>query len=240
LQELKPYGVAVDGLDNPEYPPPSTGFLVTTMTTTMTLREIPLSAKTRHEALIRQLSPAAKVWVNGATIRVKATGRLPTDTELRATVRANTWSVLGSQGGQDIEALAFLVMMEAAKSAREDLKAAMDAVRHENEKVNAVKVAPAGKTNSTKIEWPPRGIAAAQVSVRGATSRIAPAPAKTSLLSRELSSNQEHLDNMGDMTQLMQMRLQKYLDAYSKMFEMLSNVMKKMSATSASIVQNLK
>ena len=206
----------------------------------MTVPEIPLSAQTRHDALMRQLSPAAKVWVRTATMRVKATGRLPTEAELRATVHATTWSALGSLAGQDIAAIAFIVLMEAAKSAREDLMAIMDAVRHENETKNAVKVAPVEKTKSTRIEWPPRKIAAATVSIRGATSQMAPAPLQTGLLSRELSSSQDHLDTMGDMTQLMQMRLQKYLDAYSKLYEMLSNVMKKMFATSANIAQNLK
>jgi methylmalonyl-CoA mutase cobalamin-binding subunit len=48
------------------------------------------------------------------------------------------------------------------------------------------------------------------------------------------------LDTMGDMSQIMQMRLQKYLDAYTKCFEMLSNVMHKMGNTSSQIAQNMK
>jgi hypothetical protein len=45
---------------------------------------------------------------------------------------------------------------------------------------------------------------------------------------------------MGDMSSLMQMRLQKYLDAYTKCFEMLSNAMQKMASTSDAVVQNMK
>jgi hypothetical protein len=45
---------------------------------------------------------------------------------------------------------------------------------------------------------------------------------------------------LGDQTQLMQMRLQKYLDAYTKCFEMLSNIMKRISQTSEEMAQNLK
>jgi methylmalonyl-CoA mutase cobalamin-binding subunit len=48
------------------------------------------------------------------------------------------------------------------------------------------------------------------------------------------------LDAMGDMSSLMQMRLQKYLDAYTKCFETLSNVMHKMARTSDAVVQNMK
>ena len=42
------------------------------------------------------------------------------------------WAVLGSMNGQDIEAIAFLVLMQAAKSAQEDLKAIMAAVKAVN------------------------------------------------------------------------------------------------------------
>ena len=40
-----------------------------------------------------------------------------------------TYPLLGNMGDGDIMALAFAVMMEAAKSAREDLKSIMDGVR---------------------------------------------------------------------------------------------------------------
>lgn len=47
-------------------------------------------------------------------------------------------------------------------------------------------------------------------------------------------------DTLADMTMLMQMRLQKYLDAYSRMFEMLSNVLRKIAATQTALIANLK
>lgn len=46
---------------------------------------------------------------------------------------STSYSVLGSMNGADIEALCFIVMMEASKSAREDLKAIMDGVKQINE-----------------------------------------------------------------------------------------------------------
>ncbi len=48
------------------------------------------------------------------------------------------------------------------------------------------------------------------------------------------------LDSMSDMSQLFQMRLQKYLDTYTKMFEMLSNVLKRIGETKDAIAQNIK
>ena len=47
---------------------------------------------------------------------------------------ANTeiYAVLGAMNGADIEAIAFLVLMQAAKSAQEDLKAIMNQVKKIN------------------------------------------------------------------------------------------------------------
>jgi hypothetical protein len=60
----------------------------------------------------------------------------PTNTELQQQIdhlskllHEMNWAVLGSMNGGDIEALAFLVLMAAAKSAQEDLKAIMAQVK---------------------------------------------------------------------------------------------------------------
>jgi hypothetical protein len=50
-----------------------------------------------------------------------------------ATTSTTNWAVLGSMNGQDIEAIAFLVLMQAAKSAQEDLKAIMASVKAINQ-----------------------------------------------------------------------------------------------------------
>jgi len=42
------------------------------------------------------------------------------------------YPILGAMNGQDIEAIAFLVLMQAAKSAQEDLKAIMNHVKEIN------------------------------------------------------------------------------------------------------------
>ena len=53
------------------------------------------------------------------------------------------------------------------------------------------------------------------------------------------STLEDQVGEMDEATQLMQ-RLQKYLDAYTKSFSVLSNILKRISATSDSIAQNLK
>jgi hypothetical protein len=43
-----------------------------------------------------------------------------------------SYAILGSMNGQDIEAIAFLMLMQAAKSAQEDLKSIMAKVKSIN------------------------------------------------------------------------------------------------------------
>jgi len=59
-------------------------------------------------------------------------------------------TVLGDLGSADIEALAFLVLMEAAKSAQEDLKAIMDGVKA----INAEKSKQRGAASSIQKAAP--------------------------------------------------------------------------------------
>jgi hypothetical protein len=58
-------------------------------------------------------------------------------------------------------------------------------------------------------------------------------------LSAEIEAQKGQLDTLGDLTTMVQMRLQKYLDSYTKCFEMLSNIMKKMADTSGTIAKNM-
>ena len=70
-----------------------------------------------------------------------------------------TWAVLGQMNGADIEALAFIVLMDAAKSAQEDIRAVMDAVKDINEakkKLRGLLQALRQKsTTNPYMPWPP-------------------------------------------------------------------------------------
>jgi hypothetical protein len=59
-------------------------------------------------------------------------------------------------------------------------------------------------------------------------------------LTDEIAKWEDDLDTLADLTMLLQMRLQKYLDAYSKSYEMLNNILKKIGKTGGAIVQNMK
>jgi hypothetical protein len=89
---------------------------------------IPADLEARAAALRNQATPAMLSWVHerGAAL-AKASG--PVDVAAVRTSAQTSWAVLGSMQGADIEALCFLVLMEASKSAQEDLKAIMAGVK---------------------------------------------------------------------------------------------------------------
>ncbi len=86
---------------------------------------IPADLEARADTLRRSASPAVLSFARSeAAALAKASG--PVDVSgLERRIRA----VLGDLNGADIEAVAFLVLMEAAKSAQEDLKAIMAHVK---------------------------------------------------------------------------------------------------------------
>jgi uncharacterized protein YciI len=112
---------------------------------------IPADLEARAAALKSHATPATLAWVHdqGATL-AKSTG--PVDVgAVKVKAQAN-WAVLGNMQGADIEALCFLVLMEAAKSAQEDLKAVMAHVKAINNakasQRESLATAPAPKTHT--------------------------------------------------------------------------------------------
>ena len=119
----------------------------------------------------------------------------------------------------DIQAFAFIVMMEAAKSAREDLKSIMDDVKATNSEkqrqrdiINGLHQAPAGCADNQQgcNESDPK----------------------------ETVKNK--LDSLSEMGETESLRLQMAMDRVSKFMSTLSNLLKKESETSATIIQNIK
>ena len=125
--------------------------------------------------------------------------------------------------GGDIEALAFLVLMETSKSAQDDLKSIMDGV-------NAI--------NTAKSKLPgsrdPQGaldldsILQLMLTVYGMN------------IDAEFCSMRKDLDSMSELGETDSLRLQMAMDRMSKMMSTLSNLMTKISDTNSTIVQNLK
>ena len=153
----------------------------------------------------------------------------------------------------DIEAIAFLILMEASKSAQEDLKAIMAGVKSINNqkkeqrellaKMQRQKSMTSEQLDSFKLSR--SKTVAIQKKQNPDTVRLVrsvafkKSPTKTEI-NAMVDQIKKDLDSMNEMSELDQLRLQMLMDRRSKMMETLSNLMKKFSDTQEDIIQNLK
>jgi hypothetical protein len=93
---------------------------------------IPADLEARAAALRSHATPATLAWVHERGVALGKSGA-PVDVGALRTSAQTNWAVLGTMQGADIEAICFLVLMEASKSAQEDLKAIMDGVKGINQ-----------------------------------------------------------------------------------------------------------
>jgi hypothetical protein len=126
----------------------------------------------------------------------------------------------------DIEALSFIVMMEASKSGQEDLRAIMEQVKA----ISAQKK----KVSAALKQRPERGLDPFLVS-----SLISAVTTKAEL-STVIDQIKADIDSMSEMGEMESLRLQMAMDRMSKMMSTLSNLLKKISCTASQITQNMK
>jgi len=178
------------------------------------------------------------------------------------------WNNLGSGGDSDIMAMAFIVMMEAAKSAREDLKAIMDQMKALNAAKRAMREAidkvrrdvaanaacepgPEKRaldfTRGLGSEWAYHRLRLPVLDPDAAGGvRMEPTDLHrgkiecVETLQAIVDNLKGKLDSLSEMGEMESLRLQMAMDRLSKMMSTLSNLLKKSSETAASIVQNLK
>ena len=141
--------------------------------------------------------------------------------------KPGSWGVLGSMQDGDIMALATFVMMQASKSAQEDLKAIMAGVK-------AVNAAKARQRELLGINSKQRADADM---LDGDSFVIAIASLQVDAM---LAETQDDLDSMGALGEMQQLRLQMVMDRRAKMMSALCNIMKKIADTQDNIVSNLK
>lgn len=126
----------------------------------------------------------------------------------------------------DIMASAFIVLMESAKSAREDLKAIM----------NQVKAINRGK-QALRAEL---GLAREKAAVDSDASFQLVATLYCAQVDAEIRSLKRKLDSMSEMGEMESLRLQMAMDRVTKLMSTLSNLLKKLSDTAGAITQNIK
>jgi Tfp pilus assembly protein PilP len=183
--------------------------------------EIPAEARAREARLLARASPAVKAWVRDEGRRQAKAG-VSSEGAVQAAVRAR-FSSLGALSDGDIMAIAFLVMMEAARSAQEDLKAIMAQVKS----ANAAKARQRAALQQA---------ADAKPSPYAATSTIA--ATRPSAAPREALTSGRSAGS--DLSQMDQLRLQRAMERHARAVQTLSNILKALADTQSAIISNLK
>ena len=146
------------------------------------------------------------------------------------------------RSGAAILAVAFLVMMEAAKASHEDLKAIMGNVKRIDEaKASLRQRAP--KPSGTAVarsSSPAAATAMPRTSLPPTQAVVSPRPLPKAEFDRNFDRAKTDLDSMSEMGEMESLRLQMAMDRMSKLMSTLSNLLKKMSDTAAGITKKLK
>lgn len=80
-----------------------------------------------------RFSPQVRAWASMRAAGLARVGEIPDAEELPGYLRKTGVGILGDMNDGDIMALAFIVLMEAAKSAHDDLKSIMEETKKANE-----------------------------------------------------------------------------------------------------------
>jgi len=222
---------------------------------------IPANATAFYTKAIAQINKKHYAWIKQTAAEVKKNNS--DDQAINA--QAKSYGALSGLGEQDIMALVILVMMEASKSAQEDLKAMLTEVKNNNkekEKIRALSIqvnkysdgSPGLKMSKTTLDSfrllsktssnkqmtvaQPRSIQTNQVQKinSNSTKQLATAE-ELKALQAELKNKE---DSLTDMSESGSLRMQMYMDRMSKMNSTISNLMKKISDATGSIIGNLK
>ena len=199
--------------------------------------------------MMSQINPRHVKWVKSTADEANQKQQSPEDIN----ARAQAYGVLGSMNGQDIEALAFLVLMQAAKSAQEDLKAIMAKVKAVNEqkakqrellsKMQQQRTISAIQLDSFKL-LQNRTLALQQGrnpdSIKFVRSSSRVKTVSKNEMDAIVTKLKNDLDSMSEMGEMESLRMQMLMDRQSKIMSTLSNLLKKISKTADEIVQNLK
>lgn len=172
---------------------------------------------------------------------------------------ASAYAGQNKLGNMDIEALVALVMMQSSKDNDEELRNMMayikktndekQKLREANEEIEKSKNAMSKQMlDSFRLLTKPQvnTVSATQTTKLQTSPSISKVnkPANTLVSATEIKQVQDSLkskmDSMNEMSEMTSMRLQQTMDRRSKFITALSNVMKKISETQDSIIQNMK
>jgi hypothetical protein len=150
---------------------------------------------------------------------------------------------LAAANGGDIDALVQLALLQAAVDEESDLRGQINAMQAALNQKKAMREAGAdGRRNGQTLKTQS---SADYARLSQAGSVVAPvynldSAAALSGLDDRIAADQDDLDSLGTLGEMQQLRLQMLMDRRAKILELLSNLMKAASDTSAAIAGNLK
>ena len=209
----------------------------------------PPGALETEARLLARAGPQARVWVKEEAARDRDAGTVSQDA---ASTAGTAYRNRGGSNTVDIEAMTFLVMMEAAKSAQEDLRSIMDRVRAINAAKASMRQSVTASPDSAGRRAGPPAVASGPASratspavspmpaSRATPTAVGPRPLPRAEFERRLDRAKNDPDAMSEMGEMESLRLQMAMDRSSKLMSTLSNMLKKMSDTSAGITRNIK
>lgn len=225
----------------------------------------------RFTALHASLQPSAKSWVEQQA-RAEAQRPAPDLADLQARIRSRFASSLSTakpstglksasaqiSAGADVEAMAFIVLMQAANNSEQDLQNMMKEVQAKT----AAKQQLRNLVDRLKRDAATASQATAKQPCRTAICQSLPGelkqlsavtaqskhPVRLSVpenltygqLQPIVNQLDQDLNAMNDMSQQQQLELQMAMDRRSKLEQTLSNIMKKQQDTASNIVSNMK
>lgn len=203
--------------------------------------EFPADAQALEVTLLSRVGSRARAWIQQEAAREVRADRVSESTASRAVA---TNAAFGNLGDADIEAIAFLVLMEAAKSAQEDLKAIMAGVKQINDAKASIRSSPLPAQQAGQATAKAGSAPAIAVAPRAApkVSRVAiqPRPLPRPEFERQLAAAKQNQDVLRQMGETESLRLQAAMERKGQLESMISNTMKKISDTSQALTQNLK
>lgn len=235
-------------------------------TTQMSISKVPPEMTQRFTVLYGALQAAVKAWVVQQA-RLEAHKPGPDESGLEKTIHSR-FPALNSASSQDVDALVFLVLMQATTDGDQDLQNQMAQAQAQTQAKQAVRdllnklsaeqaaLARSGSTGSTGATLQCRSqfchsLPQRLADVNAMMSRVAGPPLSevqlqvppnptAAQLNQVASALQNKLDSMNDLSEQGSMQLQMTMDRRSKLLATLSNLMKTISASADTILQNLK
>lgn len=235
-----------------------TGLVIGALFAALSLRSqqpIPADADAFYKKAMSSINQKHITWIRRTALMVNSQNM----DEAGIRQFASNYAGQNKFGSMSIEALVTLVMMQSAKDNEEELRNMMAYMKKTNEEKQKLREAQE-KMEKNKSAMSKqmldsfRRLTKPQVNAVSATqtTKLQPSPTVTKI-SRPVNSQvsateikqvqdslKSKLDGMNEMSEMTSLHLQQSMDRRSKFINTLSNIMKKISETQDSIIQNMK